>query len=288
MIQSIFIRILKSIGRAANHTIITHDGIEHAGYLAFLGLLSLFPFLVFIIAVTGFLGDGELGREFIITLRDILPQQAEAIILPRINEILDGPPRGLLTFSMLAAVWTASSAVEGYRTVLNRAYRVGTPPAYIWRRLLSILQLLIFIGILLTGMLTLLLAPPALHAVSEMTGIDVSYSKLSWNLQLASGFALFCMVSLIYYSLPNIKQTLSAVIPGALMTIGLWALAVKGIQLYLETFDQVSVIYGSLGGIIAVLLFFYVINVIFIFGAEFNFQLMRSRGNRVEEKEATH
>lgn len=283
-------RIPKAIVRAMEDTIITHDGIEHAGYLSFMGLLSLFPFLVFIVALAGFMGEGELGREFILLLKNVLPQDAAAVLLPRIDEIIDGPPRGLLTISMLAAIWTASSAVEGYRTVLNRAYHVGTPPAYIWRRLWSIGQLLIFTALIMTGMLTLLVAPTALIWLEQATGIDVTYQnfeELGFSIQFFSGTMLFFLVALSYYTLPNIKQTLAAIIPGALLTVLLWTLAVKGLRVYLETFDQVNLIYGSLAGIIAALLFFYIINVIFIFGAEFNYQLIRASGTKVEEKEET-
>ncbi len=283
-------RIPKAIIRAMEHTIITHDGIEHAGYLSFMGLLSLFPFLVFIVALAGFMGEGELGREFILILKNILPRDAISVLLPRIDEIVDGPPRGLLTISMLAALWTASSAVEGYRTVLNRAYHVGTPPAYIWRRLWSIGQLLIFTALIMTVMLTLLIAPAFIVWIEQTTGISMHYEEtknLGVNLQFISGALLFCLVALAYYTLPNIKQNLAAIIPGALTTVLLWTLAVKGLRLYLLTFDQVNLIYGSLAGIIAALLFFFIINVIFIFGAEFNYQLIRASGTTVEEKEET-
>lgn len=279
-------RIPKAVTKALEHTIITHDGIEHAGYLSFMGLLSLFPFLVFIVALAGFLGEGELGREFIVMMRDTLPTDAVSALLPRIDEIVEGPPRGLLTVSMLAALWTASSAVEGYRTVLNRAYRVGTPPAYIWRRLWSIGQLLIFTALIILGMGAMFLAPSVIGWAEELTGVGIT-GNLTKNLQFYSGIMMLFLVMLSYYSLPNIKQNLAAVLPGALLTVLLWTLSVKGLRTYLSSFDQVTLIYGSLGGVIAALLFFYIINVIFIFGAEFNYQLIRASGTKVEEKEET-
>lgn len=284
------IDIPKALLKAAEHTVIKHDGIEHAGYLSFMGLLSLFPFLVFLAAVGGFIGEGDLGREFIGLVKNILPQDAVAILIPRIDEIMNGPPRGLLTFSMLAALWTASSAVEGYRTVLNRAYHVGTPPAYVLRRLLSIAQVLVFSALIITGMLTLLLAPTLLDMLGNFTGFKMHFSSLNdltWQLQMLSFGLLLAVVALAYYTLPNIKQTLLDVLPGATLTVLLWALAVTGLRIYLETFDQVNLIYGSLAGMIAALLFFYVINVIFIFGAEFNYQLIRASGTLVREKAIT-
>lgn len=276
----------KAFWRAGKHTVITHDGIEHAGYLSFMGLLSLFPFLVFIVALAGFLGEGELGREFILLLRSILPENAMAALLPRIDEIVQGPPRGLLTISMLAAIWTASSVVEGYRTILNRAYHVGTPPAYIWRRLWSIGQLLIFTVLIFIGMMVMLMAPSALEWTRSLIGLEL-YPNLGFNLQFFSGLILLCVICLAYYSIPNIRQSLFGVLPGALLTLILWVLVTKGLRVYLESFEQMSLIYGSLAGIIAALIFFYLINLIFIFGAELNYQLLLASGRRVEEKEET-
>lgn len=286
--------ILKQLGRAivkaTEHTVVTHDGIEHAGYLSFLGLLSFFPFLVFLVALAGFVGEGELGRQFIGFVRDALPEDAAAALLPRIDEIISGPSPGLLTVSMLAALWTASSAVEGYRTVLNRAYHVGTPPAYVWRRLLSIVQLLLFSILVLVGMLVLVLAPVVLEWLAgNLIHRTIDLSWLYWDqwARALSAAIIFTVIFLMYYVIPNAKQDLFSVLPGTLFTLAFWLLSMVGFRYYLSSFDQVNLIYGSLGGVIAALLFFYILNVIFIFGAELNYQLMRAFGERVEEKERT-
>ena len=86
---------------------------------------------------------------------------------PRIRGNPSGPPQGLLTVAILGAIWTASSAVEGYRTVLNRACRVATPPAYVWRRLLSIAQTLILSFVVVLAMMVLVLLKEALGRKME-------------------------------------------------------------------------------------------------------------------------
>lgn len=278
------------ISNAMEDTVVTHDGVEHAGYLSFLGLLSLFPFLVFMVALTGFIGEGELGRQFLSFMRDNLPERIMNSLMPRVDEILSGPSPALLTLSMVAALWTASSAVEGYRTVLNRAYRVGTPPAYIWRRLLSIAQLLIFSFLILIGMLLLVVVPIALENITFTLHLPQHLTEwFNWEDSLRPILIgiIFAMVAGMYYFLPNIKQSLRAVLPGAALTVGLWVLSVNIFRIYLTSFDQVNIIYGSLGGIIATLLFFYILNLIFIFGAELNYQLLQYRGQQIQEKEHT-
>ena len=267
---------------------ITHDGVEHAGYLAFLSMLSMFPFLVFTVAVIGFMGQGEAGAQFITTILNNLPPRVTAALQPRIVEIISGPPQGLLTISILGAIWTASSAVEGLRTILNRAYHVATPPAYWFRRSLSVLQLLFFTFILVLGMLLVIAIPLILKNLEEWLGFYfISEHQQYWSnlVFLGSVFVLFGTVSYIYYIIPNIRQRFISVAPGAAMVVVLWLLAAHLFTLYLSNFQQVNLIYGSLGGVIAALLFFYICNMIFIFGAEFNYQVMHLLDLHLSQRE---
>ncbi len=283
---------LRKLGRcifeAWYSAIIRHDGVEHAGYLSFLGLLALFPFLVLIVVFAGWLGEGELGTQFVELLFSHMPPEAIAAVKPRIEEISSGPPSGLLTISILGAIWTSSSLVEGMRTVLNRAYRVSTPPAYIFRRVTSILQLLVFTLVIIIGMFLLVFAPLVIGQLEEMVGLDfLAQEQLDLgNLIFSfSTVSMFLMVANLYYILPNIRQTIIDVVPGAIITVSLWTTSAALFSYYLSTFDQMSLIYGSLGGIIATLIFFYMVNVIFIYGAELNYQLVTAFGVKIEEKE---
>jgi membrane protein len=274
--------------RDATVNTVNHDGIEHAGYLAFLGLLALFPFLVFVVSVIGFIGQGETGAAFITSVWQSLPADITAALQPRVVEIVSGPPQGLLTLSILGAIWTASSAVEGLRTVLNRAYQVATPPAYWWRRSMSIVQLLVFTFILITAMVVVVAIPLILHHLEAWMGIDFlteTNKQLSHLVFLMTLLVMFSAIAGLYYLIPNIKQRLISVAPGAALVVLLWMGAAHLFTLYLSNFNQVNLIYGSLGGIIAALVFFYICNVIFIFGAELNHQIVEALGLRMTPRE---
>lgn len=270
----------------AGYYTVHHDGIEHAGYLAFLGMLSFFPFLVFLIAIAGVIGELQIGIEFVNNTVSLLPEDFIAALKPRINEIVSGPPQGLLTIAILGAIWTASSAVEGLRTILNRAYHVQTPPAYIWRRLLSILQFFGLTAAAILATLSLILAPVILENFERLSEVqqilDPFWTYIRYGL---SGLLVFLSVATSYYILPNIRQSWRAVAPGALIVLVLWMAAAALFSEYLQNFEQVNLIYGSLGGIIAALLFFYIIGIIYIFGAEFNYFFERAMGNKIVQKE---
>lgn len=272
----------------AGDNLVENDGIELAGYLTFLALLALFPFLVLIVAAAGFIGQGDLGTQFIELIVSHLPQESIRSLRPRIDEIMSGPPQGLLTISILGAIWTASSAVEGMRTVLNRAYQVSEPPNYYWRRALSILQIMLFTLLIIVVMSMLVLAPLMVTHFTGFTGLLLSenikrflVSDFIW----VGGSLLFVGVASLYYWLPNIKQTMFAVVPGALLVVVMWILGAALVTFYIDNVNQVNIIYGSLSGFIATLIFFFVMNIIFIYGAEFNHELLVALGKKIIEKE---
>lgn len=274
----------------AGYNLVYNDGIEMAGYLTFLSLLALFPFLVLIVAVFGFIGQGAMGAQFVQFLVEHLPEDAMQSLLPRIDEIISGPPQGLLTVAIVAAIWTSSSLVEGFRTVLNRAYKVSDTPHYFFRRMMSVLQILLLTMLIIVVMAVMVLAPLVLqlfmHATGVLVPLTVEHFFIDYFVFVGAG-VLFGGLASVYYVLPNVRQRLRAVIPGAALATVLWLLGTSFISFYLEEISQVNVIYGSLSSLIATLIFFFVMNIIFIYGAEFNHLLQEFLGRRIEEKEHT-
>lgn len=280
---------LRCFWRAGYVGVIKHDAIEHAGYLTYISMLALFPFLVLLVYAAGWLGQGEAGAQFVALVFDHLPPQAVDSIKPRLYEISQAPPQGLVTVSILGAIWTASSLVQGWRTSLNNAYHVSTPPAYWLRRLMSVVQLILFIVIVIIAMAALVFAPIVIMNIEVWLGINLVKQEALDIADLIVSFsagALFLVVAILYYILPNVRQTLLDVIPGAVITVLLWLGAASLFSYYLSDVWNVSLIYGSLGGIIASLVFFFIINLFFILGAELNYQLRLAYGKpRVEEIE---
>jgi membrane protein len=285
--------MLKFINKAFRHlwesiyNTVDHSGIEHAGYIAFLLMLSIFPFLVFFMAIIGFIGSTEL-RELLLNL--IMESSWAASIdalKPRILEITSSPPQGLLTIAILSTLWTASSIFEGLRTILNRAYCVENTPAYLFRRLFSIIEFLCVIVVTLLTMVFLIVLP---H-VSEFLQKYLFLSKEGLLLGLISpeagklryfilyGYAFF-LISSLYYFLPNKKLgSVFYTFPGSIITLTMCSLFTSLFKYYLSTFEQFNVVYGSLAGIIISLVYFYVCSLIFIFGAELNYNIYQSSNN---------
>jgi membrane protein len=164
---------------------------------------------------------------------------------------------------------------------------VQTPPAYIWRRLWSIAQILILSFAIVCAMFALVLLPIAWDKIMVIFGRTGTLSAaMSSQITLISIAVMFVIVAFTYYVLPNIRQNFHSVAPGAALVTLMWLGAARALSIYLSQFQQVNLIYGSLGGFIAALLFFYVSNIIFIYGAEFNYLFRVALGEKIEQKKA--
>lgn len=251
---------------------IKHDGIEHSGYMSFMVLVSIFPFFIFILAFTSFFGASELGEKFIALAIENMPDHSIDSIRARVNELMNAPPQGLLTLAIFGTIWTSSSFVECLRTILNRVYKIKSPPNYILRRLLSIVQFLIISSIISLAMFLLVIIPIGLAKIPQfMLMIEDHKSTLNIARYVMISLSLFLSVCALYYIIPNAKLKFLEVIPGALLTILLWTISGYLLSTYITYYNQLSIIYGSLGSIIVTLIFFYMVNMIFIIGAEFNY-----------------
>jgi membrane protein len=257
---------------------IDHDGIEHAGYMSFMMILSIFPFLIFMLSFTHFLGVKELGEELIHLLSNSMQRHWLDFLNTRITELGNSPPQSLMNLAIIGTVWTASSFVECLRTILNRIYEISTPPNYFLRRMLSILQFIIISIIISVAMFALIIIPILLTKVPALMIIMHGYESIidRWR-EVLILFLLFSTTAALYYIIPNVKVRFIDVTPGALLTVFLWWISGYLLSSYISDYKQLSIIYGSIAGIIASMVFFYIINMIFIYGAEFNYLLQKER-----------
>ena len=275
-----FIRNLCQCFMVSARDTVEHDGIEYAGYLSFLILLSLFPFLFFFMVIAGTVAEVTgielvIGRLFEL-LWDVVPKEIVEALKPRVIEIISAPPQSLVTFVILSAIWTASSAVEGLKTVVNRAYRVHMPPPYFYRRLVSIGQFLLIVLVIITFIGILTLCPVFFRAFVSDLGIEVfwdwSWSYYEYSILVLGGFILVWWLNVM---LPSKKQKWWKVFPGSLLIVIMCSFLTSMLLIYIHHFPQLNLIYGSLAGIVISLLFFYAISISFVFGAEFNYNLQK-------------
>ncbi|GAB4147188.1 MAG: YihY/virulence factor BrkB family protein [Sphingomonadales bacterium] len=248
-----------------------HEGPVMAGHLAFLGLMSLFPFFIFLMAVAGAVGGSTLGREAIEQMLATAPNQVSTIIEKPLMQVLDGAGTGILTFGILVAIWTAASGIEAARTAVRRAYRnQAIRPA--WSRRIESLGLVVAAAVLiLIGMAIQVVGPVIWSAISGHLPLPGLFDLLwRWLQFFLSPLSLLAALYLSYLALTPRRIAPRIRLPGALVALALWLLTANGLSLYLKYFGRYDIVYGSLGGVMIVLIFLYLIGIAFILGAEVN------------------
>lgn len=292
-------KIQRAIRRSVND-VISHDGIEHAGYLSFLSIISLFPFMIFITAVTGFLGkiyiNGYLNLDISSYFAGLIVDSDFApfvnALLPRLFEITSSPPPSLMTFAALSIIWSASSIFEGMRTILNRAYRIHNPPPYLSRRILSVFEFFFVVGVIILLQIFFSLIPNLIEVITQgnllIENRAVAYSlsllercyEMSLTTHVLRIVVGMLIINYSYVYIPSVHQSFRDSLPGTLLVIGAFSLFRLIFQYYISTMPQINLIYGSLGGMVIALLFFYFCSTIFIWGAEFNYHMRQCRKKR--------
>jgi membrane protein len=251
------------------------NGFEIAGYIAFTVMLSLFPFMIFLVSVAGFFGDTRSGQDLLNTISLFAPAAMMMTIQPAIDEAIKNRSGSLLTIGLVLSLYSASSAVSALRLALDLAYGVDETRSFWWRKVQDFIIVLVGSIIVMLSSVAIIAGPWILNLVARFTFMDATDQDL---VHLARyGFTLVALAALIvvlHVVLPNSRLRIRQILPGALTTTIMWIVAASVLTLYFGKFANYDATYGSLGGVVITLMFFYVSAIIFIFGGELNAALL--------------
>jgi len=248
-----------------------NGGVLFAGHMAFTAMLSFFPFLIFLTALAGFVGEPQTAQSFIDRIFELVPDRVGDALYPAVDEVLTTQRGGLLTFSLVGALWIASSGVEAVRHVLNRAYGVVEVRPF-WRRRIESLFVVVTGGTLTLALSLSVILGPAIWAVLTSTlALPVAAEAVAGTAgDVIAAAILFAILAVLHATLPCRRQRLRDVWRGAALTAVAWIVLATGFSVYLSNLTDFNVTYGSLGGVVLTLVYFHVSAVLFIFGAELN------------------
>jgi membrane protein len=254
--------------------------------LTYYGLLSLFPGLIALVSIIGLVGDPR-GATRTITeiVTAIGPQSAAQTFTGPIESIASDQRTAGTAFvlGLAVALWSASGYVGAFIRASNVIYETheGRP---FWK--LRPLQIAVTLTMVLLGVMLvvgLVLTGPVAGAVAGPLGVG-STAVTIWNIAkwpvMAGVFML--MVGVLYYASPNAKiRGFRWVTPGSLVAIVAWAVASAAFALYVANFGSYDKTYGTLGGLVALLVWLWISNLAILFGHELNAEL--ERGAEIEE-----
>ena len=254
------------------------DGWAMASHVALSTLLALVPVLIFATSLASFVGADAFADTAIHMVFDTWPESIAKPISQQVLTVLTVNRGGLLTVSVLMALFFASNGVEALRVALNRAYRVQNRRSVLFNRAQSLGFVIIATLILLAVSFLVVLAPLVSDAARKWAPwSDNLVSHLdNWRLVVAFVLLFFGLV-VCHKWLPAGHRPVRAILPGILLTMIFWMAGAMAFSAYLQQFSTYVATYAGLASIMIALIFLYIVSAIFILGAELNASILALR-----------
>jgi len=245
---------------------------DSAAALGYYFVFALFPFLFFLATLTAYVPYIRRSVDTIMArAQAILPEQALGLIDTHLRGLVEKPRPRLLTLGLLATLYSASRGVDALRKTLNLAYDVKESRKW-WQTELAAFGMTIGGALLVLISIALLTAGGAAGFwLASHLGIAHEYVLVwRWLRWPVTAAVMMLCAALAYYLLPDVKQKFKFITPGSVFGTIVWLLATWGFSVYVSNFGNYNVTYGSIGGVIVLLTWFYITGFIFLMGGEMN------------------
>lgn len=240
-----------------------------AAQLTYYLLLSIFPFLIFLITLISY--TPMTSEQALFSLSEYLPKDVYKIVIDTIYQTLKSRSGALLSIGMIATLWTASNGLSALMRGINKAYDQKESRPY-WK--VKYISLIFTIGlalVLLFSLFLVIFGEVIANNIFSYFGVPDVFRKIWTALRFFLPIITSIIVFIIlYYFTPNRRISIKSVIPGSLFSSLGWILISLPFSVYVNNFSNFSRMYGSLGGIIVLLVWLYWCSIIILIGGEIN------------------
>ena len=249
-----------------------NDGFIHAGNLAYLALLSLFPFVIVAAAIARLLGQTEEGMSAVYGMLETMPESVREVLKDPIRDVLEARTGNLIWLGALVGLWTTGSFIETIRDIIRRAYGVTFSRPFWEYRLGSI-------GMIIASVLVAMVAFSASILLSSVQQLIVSHIPgaddivgLFTLLRVVPALVLFGALYMLFFALTPKRYRFGGCPkwPGAAFVTVWWVATTALLPIVLRQLGSYDLTYGSLAGIVIALFFFFIIGFGLVIGAELN------------------
>ncbi|WP_068310538.1 YihY/virulence factor BrkB family protein [Polycladidibacter hongkongensis] len=259
------------------------EGYAVASHVALSTLMALFPFLIFVTSLFGFMGFGSMAVDASSLIFDAWPEQVARPVAQEINAVLTQPRGDLLTFGVIVTLWFSSNGVEAMRVALNRAYRLREVRPWYLCRLQSLATVLLGSLALVVFTVLIVFGPLIWEGLVRWFSVLDQFGYHANILRYGVTSALLVLALLgAHMFLPAGQRRFLDVLPGVVLTLLLWLAGGAIFGAYLARFANYVSIYAGLAGVMTALVFMYLCAAAFILGGELNAALLRLR--RIETR----
>ncbi|HEY7404780.1 MAG TPA: YihY/virulence factor BrkB family protein [Candidatus Angelobacter sp.] len=279
-------RIKEALWRTVE-AVSTKHTLQMAAALSYYFVISLFPALILLSAITAYLPGTRPFEQVLSMMSGFIPADSGELLRRVLSDVVT-PNRGtLLSFGILGTLWTASGGFAAAIEALDITYNVEEArPFWVTRPLAVGLTLLV--GALLLIALGVMIVGP------EFGTWLAARAHLSWLLAAAwpyihwTAAVLFTVLAVeaLYFLAPNVKQRFWATLPGAVLAVGCWIALSYALGIYFRSFAHFSKTYGTMGAVIALMVWLYWTSFFMLVGAELNCELAKeSRKGQIRQDE---
>jgi membrane protein len=247
------------------------EAIPLAGNIAFRLLFSIFPFLIFLTALSGFFGSADLASRIVTYLLSIAPPEIVQPIAPEIQALLTNPRTGLLSISAIVTVWSAMGGVDSVRVGLNRAYGIREDRNVFFLYALMALFVIGAAFVMLALAVLLVFAPVITNFVLVHAPglIDLTLRFNFYRYPIAI-LILTVSLTIAHWVLPARRVRWRFLYPGVIFTVVTWTLMSTAYSFYIAHFSTFASTYVGLSGVFAAMFLIYLSALALILGGELN------------------
>jgi membrane protein len=252
------------------------EAVSLSGNIAFRTLFSAFPFLIFLTALGGFLGDEDLADALVDFLFSVGPVEVMAPLANEIHSIITTPRTDLLSIGFLITIWAAMAGVDSVRVGLNRAYNVRERRSSLKLYGMSVLFVIVTAFMLLALSVLIVVAPIIIAFIERYAQPEVRevFAVLSLIRYPVAIVLLTGALTAGHYFLPAKHLRLREIIPGVLLTVAAWVVLASAYSYYLGNFATFASFYAGLSGVFAAMFFLYLAALVLLLGGELNRVIM--------------
>ena len=253
-----------------------------AAALTYYSVLGIFPATIALSSLLAVVGqDPKKAVDTVVDVLDpLVSEDTIGTVEPVLTDLASSPSAGLALVAGLAvALWSASGYVTAFSRAMNRIYEIDEGRPFWKLRPLMVVLTLVSVVLMAVALLILIVSGPLAQSIGDVIGLGDTAVTV-WGLAKWPVLALVVMliVALLYYATPNVKQPKFRWISiGAAVAIAVWVVASVGFAVYVANFASYNKTYGSLAGVIVVLLFLWITNLALLLGAELDAELERGR-----------
>ena len=270
-------------------SVIKNDFFGMAAEMGFMMVIGIFPFMLFLMAVFGWMGNKSYMDPVLMFLSTVMPEQSMDLILTVLSEVMIFNQGKLMAaIGIIVTLVLSTNAIAVVLKGLNRAYKVEETRSFIYTRILSLIMvflntmvMFLTINLIIFGKVIINFLINHLHLSN---GVAITLLTMRWPLAF---LALYVMAFLSYYILPDLrgneKFKRASALPGTFFFCSFWLLGSWGFSVYVNNLKTYNMVYGTIGAFAVLMVWLYYTSILILIGGEINSQVYNRLSAKAEE-----